>query len=50
MFFFNIIYFVQASIIFTLNFIQKIKFLVLKNLKKVLEFFLILIMVGKRAL
>ena len=48
--FFNIISFAQASIILTSNFIKKIKFLVIKNLKKVLEFFWILIMVGKRAL
>ena len=48
--FFNIIYFAQASIIFMSNFIKKIKCLVIKILKKVLEFFSILIMVGKRAL
>ena len=37
----------QASIISTSNFIQKIKFLVMKNLKKILEFIWILILVGK---
>ena len=35
----NIISFAQASIIFMSNFIKKIKFLVIKNLKKILEFF-----------